>query len=524
MKTILLSVFCLFLLSGYSQDPNVEWVRTYNGPAETFDQAHVVAYDPTSGNIVVVGNGWDTEGGINVFVVEYNAAGDLIWDTIWDGPFHFEDVPYDVAIGSNGEVYVCGQTKTGEGYWDSDMFLIAFDTNGNLLWEDTYGLAGAFLDIAYEIRIGNDGKIYVAGNDDQGETNNHYAGGIVNRYTTAGEIDWTIHYNSATEYPYTDNFHGMDLDSDQNVLVCGSTVTLNTGYDMAAASYNQSGAQNWVDVNPGALNNVTESCLDIISDDQGNVFTIAYNSEGNWEVVKYNQDGLDQWTYILGDVYFTYEVFIDHMYTDTNGNLYFAVSGNGDIHVVKLLSDGNLGWHTIWASPSGYNDHVFELTHDNQGNLYVAGRAAFANSFYDMLLIKIDANGDVVWDVNYEGLSAQNDEAKGLFISPDGSAIYLVGYSRGATSNADLTIVKYAQTVGIAEVSKKELVLYPNPVLDKLSIQNCSADQIIHIFNSTGAEVWRGKLPNHQAIDISNLPAGFYFISSEGLYGHFTKL
>lgn len=262
---------------------------------------------------------------------------------------------------------------------------------------------------------------------------------------------------------------------------------------------------------------------DVINDVYGNIFTIGYNATGNWEVLKYDADGIYQWTYILEDLYFAYETFIDHMFADGDGNLYLAVSANGDIQVVKLLPDGSLGWHTAWASPSGYNDHVFELTHDLAGNLYIAGRAAYANTFYDMLLVKIDVNGNVVWDVNYEGLSAQNDEAKGLVVSPNGSAIYLVGYSRGATANADLTVVKYAQTVGVDESMNKTLSIYPNPVHNKLKIQNCPSNQSVQIFNSTGAEVWSGKVSIQKEIDLTDLAPGFYSISAGNLSAHFVK-
>ncbi|MDZ4751544.1 MAG: T9SS type A sorting domain-containing protein [Flavobacteriales bacterium] len=283
---------------------------------------------------------------------------------------------------------------------------------------------------------------------------------------------------------------------------------------MAVVSYDHSGSQYWINTNPGSLNNVTESCLDVINDIYGNIFTIGYNAVGNWEVMKYNDQGIYQWTYIFWDYYFGYEVFIDHMFADGNGNLFFAATGNGDIQVVKLLPDGSLGWHTSWVGPSGFSDEVFELTHDLQGNLCIAGRAGFANSWYDMLLIKIDPNGNIIWDVNYEGLAAQNDEAKGLVVSPNGSVIYIVGYSRGATANADLTVVKYAQTVGITEEGSVNLVTYPNPVLEKLNVQNCPSNQLLRIYDVTGTEEWNGFLSAQKTIDISYLVSGFYSLSA----------
>jgi len=61
---------------------------------------------------------------------------------------------------------------------------------------------------------------------------------------------------------------------------------------MAVVSYDHSGSQYWINTNPGSLNNVTESCLDVINDIYGNIFTIGDNAVGNWEVLKYNDQGI----------------------------------------------------------------------------------------------------------------------------------------------------------------------------------------------------------------------------------------
>lgn len=523
MKTILLSSFILVSFISKSQDPTIEWMRTYNGPGELFDEANAVAMDPSDGSIVIAGKTYGAVGQVNTVVVKYNAAGDLLWEYIWDGPFSKDDNPWDMKIGSEGQIYVCGQSMTGDGYWDSDMFILAIDNDGGFMWDDTYGNVGTFLDIAYEMRIGSDGKIYIAGQDDQGETNLHYYGGVMLRYTQTGDIDWTINFNASGEWPYTDTFHGLDLDNNNHVILCGAITPLNNFYDLVTVSYGQDGSQLWMHANPGPDNTTSESNTDVIADENGNVYSIGYNSSGIWEVEKFNSSGVYQWTYTLDGFYFDYETMIDQMVLDGAGNLYFAVSANGEIIVVKLLPDGTEAWQTIWASPSGFADDVFELVIDFQENLYVAGRAGFANSYYDMLLLKLDNQGNLIYDVNYEGLASQNDEAKGVVVSPDGSAVYLVGYTRGVTPNADLTIVKYAQTVGVVEKETNQFSLFPNPASEKLNIKFHGEKMPLQIYDLTGQMIWSGMPDGANVIDISHFSPGAYYITSEVTKSIFIK-
>lgn len=501
-----------------AQDPTLEWVKFYNGPAETFDEANSVVYDSSDGTIIVAGRGFDTDGGINVFVVKYDADGNVIWDYVWDGPAGFDDTPWDIEVASNGNVYACGQTKTAEGYWDSDMFLIALDQNGNYLWEDVYGLIGQYFDIAYEIRLDFDENIYVVGTDNQGETNNLYSGGIVNRYTPAGVLDWTIHHNTSTVSDFTDGLVGIDIDINENVVLAGSTTLLNSWYDMACMSYNQAGDQNWINTIAGSLNNVSESFVDVETDIYGNTFVLGHNSTSEWEIAKYNQDGVYQWNYIMEDVFFQQEWGVDYLHSDGQGNIYIGVSAAGDIYLTKLDPDGNQLWQSIWASPTGFSDGFYQLTADLAGNIYIAGRAAMSGSYYDMILLKFDVNGNLVWDVSHDGPAANNDEAHGLVVSPDGSVIYLIGYARGYTPNADLVVIKYAQTTGVVEQTHSTISVFPNPANDYLIIQSASrsSNSTYTIYNCDGKACKNGTLASNQRIDIQDLSAGLYSIAMDG--------
>jgi len=78
------------------------------------------------------------------------------WNTTWGGAD--QDSSYGVAVAGDG-VYMAGWTITfSEG--SGDMLLVKYDTDGNQLWNTTWG--GVDGDWGIEIAAANDG-VYIAG-------------------------------------------------------------------------------------------------------------------------------------------------------------------------------------------------------------------------------------------------------------------------------------------------------------------------------------------------------------------------
>ncbi|MBL7943592.1 MAG: T9SS type A sorting domain-containing protein, partial [Flavobacteriales bacterium] len=497
-----------------AQDPTVEWIHNYDGPLATFDEAMVGALHPAGENLVVAGKGWDTEGGQNVFIIRYTTDGDTLWTYTWDGPESKDDTPYDLAITPNGIIYVCGQTRTGDGYWDSDAFLLALDSDGNLLWEDVYGTLGVYLDIYYELRVAYDEGVFVAGQENIGE--NAADVGLMQRYNSSGDVTWSVHYDVSSVYPYTDTFRALEVDSEANAIMGGAVTNAGTDYDWITVSYAEStGNQNWAMSNPGNLSGVAESVYDLITGDANDVYALGQNSMGLYEVVKYDVDGIFQWSYELEGFSIYSMQGNDYMHVDYEGNLYFAVTGNADIVVTKLDPDGNQVWQQVWNGPMNLNDEVWQMTSDFFGNLYIAGRSGFSNNYYDMIMLSYDPDGNLLWDVNFDGPATNNDEAHGIVVSPYGNNIYLLGYARGfITSNADLTVVKYSQVTPVVETTPSELILFPNPTSEQCQLQwNGTGPCVLRVYGGNGELVIEREVRgSSHLLDVSNLSDGIYNI------------
>jgi hypothetical protein len=96
---------------------------------------------------------------VNIFLLQYDADGPLLWQRTWSGPGQFSnDEVGGTAVAPDGTaVYVTGMTLGTGG----DMVLLKFDSSGTLLWDRTWG--GAGLERGEGVAVATDGSVYVVG-------------------------------------------------------------------------------------------------------------------------------------------------------------------------------------------------------------------------------------------------------------------------------------------------------------------------------------------------------------------------
>ena len=110
------------------------------------------------------------------------------------------------------------------------------------------------------------------------------------------------------------------------------------------------------------------------------------------------------------------------------------------------------------------------------------------------------------------------------YISPSGEIrlrIYSAGGTKNYTASGDwiqftvetnITLNNTVSPFSILEEKKQtEFIVYPNPVSDILQISSPSAIRNFKITNIQGAVLQQGK-PIENAIDVSNLSSGLYFL------------
>ncbi|MBU8896749.1 SBBP repeat-containing protein [Corallococcus sp. M34] len=203
------------------------WVRQFGSGAS--DQAFGVATDPT-GAVYVAGHtagnlAAPTKGGSDLFVAKYSATGAQVW--IRQLGSSGDEFVKGVATDAENNVYVAGQTSGSLGSASSgstDLFLVKYDSAGNLQWIRQMGTPGAesVFGVATSRRLSGAVDVYVVG----------YTGGAFDGHAFVGGYDAiVVSFASNGEKQWSDQFGtlGSDLalaiasDGGANVYVTGRT-------------------------------------------------------------------------------------------------------------------------------------------------------------------------------------------------------------------------------------------------------------------------------------------------------------
>ncbi len=138
--------------------------------------------------------------------------------------------------------------------------------------------------------------------------------------------------------------------------------------------------------------------------------------------------------------------------TVTFGTYSLTSSGNSDIFVAKMDTDGN--W--LWATQAGGNsdDEGYEITLDNDGNSYVTGyfegTATFgalsltSSGYSDIFVAKIDTDGNWLW-ASQAGSTYDDDQGRGIAIDDAGNN-YVTGYFCGVATFGSYSITSTGES------------------------------------------------------------------------------
>jgi hypothetical protein len=189
-----------------------QWVRRYDGPGNSWDQATALVID-NLGNVFVTGSS---------ATVKYDTNGNQLWAIMYEG-----GSVRDIAVDSLGNVYVAGDSAT-----------VKYDTNGNQMWAAKY--SGRVVE---SLALDDLGNVYITGNS------------ATIKYDSNGNQLWAIDKPA----------HDIAIDSLGNIYVAGiSTLT----------KYDGNGNELWAagcdEPRKGSISH--DRVCDIALDDLGNVY------------------------------------------------------------------------------------------------------------------------------------------------------------------------------------------------------------------------------------------------------------
>jgi uncharacterized delta-60 repeat protein len=166
-----------------------------------------------------------------IFVVRFAPDGSLTWQRIWNGTTIRGLGRPDVAVSSDGSVYVTGITADN----GNDAVLLKFDTNGTLLWERAWG--GAASDEGLAVATASDGSVYIAGTATSFGPSS--SGLFVVKFDSAGNLVWQRISDGAQG-------NAVAVASDGSVYAAGTTPRNDIGnFDIVVLKITAAGTLVW---------------------------------------------------------------------------------------------------------------------------------------------------------------------------------------------------------------------------------------------------------------------------------------
>jgi hypothetical protein len=289
------------------------------------------------------------------WVLKINGGGDVQWEKLyWRGGDYNNKYAFIHKTDDGGYSLFWNSQDSSE-VWNA-IFMLKLNANGEIQWHKAH--RGYWSDselFAYSIQPTDDGGYIVAG-----ETNTLDNYVYVLKLNADGEIQWNKTYYDTVAY---DTASSIQQTRDGGYIVVGWTYFFND---------HESG------------------------------------SSGDILVMKLNRTGEIQWQRTYGgeswDKAYAVRQTSDGGYI-VAGETYSFGEGAHDIWVLKLNADGEIQWQKTYGGSGTEHTHSIQQTVD--GGYIVVGRTKSygGGQFFDTIVLKLDADGNVEWEKAYGGAS-----------------------------------------------------------------------------------------------------------------------
>nr|MBA3284141.1 T9SS type A sorting domain-containing protein [Nitrosopumilus sp.] len=461
------------------------------------------------------------------WLVLIDSAFNILWDQTFGGELNEAEVLSNFKTQNNEVVFTtssisdisCEKSENNRSYPlsnNSDYWIVKIDSNGNKIWDKTYGSVGEDIN-SYIVEL-TDGNYLVSGNGgDLGTSGDK----TVNNW---GGLDfWVVKMDSSGNKIW-DNVYG--------------------GYGNDYSYYNANKIGHWIiscENGSFLLGGTSDSGIG------GDISDPGYGMLDLW-IIKVDSSGNKLWDKKYGG---TNHEWFNAIFKTSNGFILAATTksppsgtisqaqiGDSDIWIAKLDTLGNIEWEkryggTMWEEPvsikeSGDGGYIISAITESPPGFDISEPPYGSIDYW---IFKTDSVGNKIWDKRFGG-PGQNWVSN--FIIMSDSSIYLAGYADSGTSavktdpgygGSDYWVVhfKYSDsTVSVNDFEEHlDLTLYPNPASDEVSISwylSKPEDAVVEIYNNLGQLIhsafkeksYAGR--NETTISTAAFPKGIYHL------------
>jgi uncharacterized delta-60 repeat protein len=228
------SVFTVFILK-YAPDGTLLWEKTWGDSNRCCGNA--IALDGT-GLLYVAGYELGLGGGASMLLLKYDTDGNFIDNKALSSANYYADA---IAVNSTGDIYLAGRSKDTTSTQD-DMLIVKYSALGMLLeWQKQWGNDPG-TDTGQGICTDSSGNVYVVGRAYSGDMGQGGYEVALMKLDSNGAILWQETWGGAGH----DEAFALTIDSSSNLYIAGHTYSFGPGgVDGMVAKFNSDGARLW---------------------------------------------------------------------------------------------------------------------------------------------------------------------------------------------------------------------------------------------------------------------------------------
>jgi len=323
-------------------DGNELWEKTFGSSAQ--DSGFSVQQTSDGGYIVVGRRGFIERGAEagkgEVWLIKTDSDGNELWDKTFTSLSH-DDFGYSVQQASGGGYIIVGVTYS-HGVRKSDVWLIRTDSDGNELWNKTFGGSGG--DCGKSVQQTSDGGYIIVG-----ETTS-YGAGKSNAWLIRTDPDGNELWDKTFGCSAEDCGESVQQTSDGGYIIVGVTRSYGAGKsDVWLIKTDSNGNELWNKTFGGTGHDVGYSMRQASDGGYiivGETTSYAVREFDVW-LIKTDSNGNELWNKTFGgpesDSAFSVQQTLGGGYV-VAGVTYSYGAGNGDVWLIKMDSDGNAFW------------------------------------------------------------------------------------------------------------------------------------------------------------------------------------
>lgn len=442
--------FCVSTLA-YGQAPNILWGGGIGGNG--LDRGNAVVADDAgnsyvcgsfSGTITVGSTTLASKGGSDMYIIKYDPNGNILWAKAYGSAG--EDEAKSIAIDNSGNIFIAGSIG-GTVNFDgkqvpfsqaTDLFVASFNSNGQNL--SAFAAGGTGVDAANSITIDTNNNIYLSGYFSNSVNFNFNNTG--SPIQALGKTDaFVAKYTNAGVLVWAKNI------GENNGGTIGNSITVSPDGNVYIAGSVD------LDASLSPLTYFTKPAANNGSD----IFAAGYDKDGNFQwAFNFGNTAVDAATGIYAgsdnSIYLTGRFSSTVDFDPSAATNALTSTGINDGFIAKFDRNGAYAWAKDIGGDSQSQTFLNDLKLDQNNNLYITGgfrgtvdfdpAGSTANGVsigtgLDIFTAKYDANGNYSWHTLLNG-DGFNDEGKGLFVN-DGKIHLAASFgSLNGTTPSDL--------------------------------------------------------------------------------------